>query len=105
MLGTERDCPSCGEFVTIIESITDEELAAISARAEAYRLRELAGRFIVAFWVFITIGFVVLIAMCLWENLIPTWIAASPFGFAAWLYLIGQLIYIRAALATPYSDK
>ena len=118
MLGNQIDCPGCWRKVTVLEGLSASELsaskentkseAAVEAQPGPDRLRDIAGTFeVVARWLMVigcfAIGFFVLCAVAALADesnrvIWPAYIGAAAFGFAMWLFLMAQLMYIRAAL-------
>ena len=118
MRGKEIDCPGCWRKVTVCESLSAGELsaskentkseAAVEAQPGPDRLRDIAGTFeVVARWLMVigclALGFFLLCAVAALADesnrvVWPVYVGAAAFGFAMWLFLMAQLMYIRAAL-------
>jgi endogenous inhibitor of DNA gyrase (YacG/DUF329 family) len=116
MSGMETECPTCGKTVTVRKTYSQAELAAINAASKAShtnevsakpahgRLRDTADVFVMLAKLSMGVFGIMLLGWLYIHlqgdtapfSLLPA--AGGVFGLALWLYMIAQLIYIRATL-------
>ena len=112
MRGKEVDCPGCWRKVTVWESLSASELAALNraenakqvdqAKGEFQRLSGMADTFSIIAVILVVAGVTLFAAYLLssysGKAVWPIYAGVGAFGFALWFYLVAQIIYIRAAL-------